>query len=136
MMNVKESSHVCGIETKIRQPWNFFCASFKRLSTISDVIKSSRRSPGVKRIKKLTCLTSEAFVVKTETNILAEQHLLTEYKFDYVFLVINATDSKKKFFCQTRQRMAGSFYIDLVDGMATATMQVLQQLLKLNIDEI
>ena len=93
---------MCGIKTKIRQPWNFFCTSFKRLSTISDVIKSCRRSSGVKRIKKLTSLTSEAFVVKTETNILAEQHLLTEYKFHYVFPVINATDSMKKFFGQTR----------------------------------
>lgn len=75
-------------------------------------------------------------MVKTETNILAEQHLLTEYKFDYVFPVINATDSLKKFFGQTRQRMAGSFYIDLVDGMAATKMQVLHQLLKLNIVEI
>lgn len=32
--------------------------------------------------------------------------------------------------------MAGSFYIDLVDDMAAAKMQVLHQLLKLNIVEI
>ena len=44
-----------------------------------------------------------------------------------------SSDPVEKFFGQTRQRMSGNFYIDIVDVMAVAKMQVLHQLLKYDI---
>ena len=132
-MNVKDKYTCIRYRDELREPWTFFSGSFERLSTISDVIKSCHRSPGMKRVKSLTSPTSNEFVVTTETNILAAQHLLTEHKFEYVLPAINSTDPAEKFFGQTIQRMGGSFYIDIVDVMAAAKMQVLHQLLKLDI---
>ena len=51
----------------------FLCANFKRLSIISDVIKSCWRNSGMKRIKILTSPTSKTFRVMTETSSLAAQ---------------------------------------------------------------
>ena len=75
-----------------------------------------------KKIKTVTSLMSEAFLVATETNILAAHFLLTEYKFDYVLPVVNSTDLVEKLFGLTRQRTRGSFYIDIIDVTATAKM--------------
>ena len=123
MVNVKNKYSCVRYRDKLREPWSFVGASFKWLSTISDVIRSCRRSSGMKRIKIWTSPTSEACVVTTEMNILAALHLLTEYKFNYVFPADNSIDPAETFFGQTRQRMRGSFYIDIVDVMAAAKMQ-------------
>ena len=87
----------------------------------------------MKKIKTLTSTRSEVFVVTIETNILAAQHLLTEYKFDYVLPAVTLTDPVEKLFAQTRQRMRWSVYIDIVHVMAAEKMQVLHQLLNLDI---
>lgn len=81
-MNVKDKYSCVRYRNKRSEPWSFFGASFKRFSIIRDVIKSFRRSPSLKRIETLTSPTRETFVVTTEANILAAQHLLNEYKFD------------------------------------------------------
>ena len=112
---------------------DFFSGTFERLTAINEVMKSCQRSPGLKRCKSLTSATGKAFVITTETNILSAQHLLTEHRFEYVLPAVNSSDPAEKFFGQTRQRLAGSFYIDIVDVMAVAKMQILHQLLKFDI---
>ena len=87
----------------------------------------------MERIKTLTSPTSKTFRVMTETSSLAAQHLLPEFEFDFVLLVVSSTNPAKKFFGQTRQRMRRRFYIGIADIMTEAKMQVLHQQLKLDI---
>ena len=129
MMNIKDKYSCIRYRDELREPWTFFSGSFEQLTKINEVIKSCQRNPGVKRNKTLTSPTGQAFVITTDTNILAAQHLLTEHKFDYVLPAVMSSDPAEKFFGQTRQRMSGNFYIDIVDVMAVAKMQVLHQLL-------
>ena len=75
-------------------------------------------------------MTSHAFAVSTKTNIEASKFLLTEKGFDYILPAIWADKILEKLFGQARQRYSGSFYIDIVDMIATANVLNLHNFLE------
>ena len=100
-----------------------------------NIINSCKRGRGGKRIETLTLQTANAFVLTTENNIDAAKHFLENRYFNYILPAVNSQDPAEKFFGQARQRCGGNFYIDIVDVMVVAKMQVLHQLLKLQPDK-
>jgi hypothetical protein len=55
------------------------------------------------------------------------------YIFRYVLPATFSQDPLEKFFGQARQRCGGNFYIDIGDVLATAKVQCLRQLVKLEV---
>ena len=130
MSSVKDKYAAVRHRDKLRSPWKLDCKSFGKLRSIVEVVSTCKHSGGRKRVKKLTSYTADAFKVTTEYNIEAAIYLLEKYSFSYILSAIFSQDPLEKFFGQARQRCGGNFYIDIVDVLAVAKMQILHQLLK------
>ena len=131
MTNVKDKYTAIRLRDELRSPWELNCVSFTKLMYTCNIINCCKRGRGGKRIQTLTLQTANAFVLTTENNIEAAKHLLENHHFNYILPAVNSQDPVEKFFGQARQRCGGNFYIDIVDVMGVAKMQVLHQLLNI-----
>ena len=130
MLNIKSKYTCIRTRDEYKAPWELNCESFSNLKAICEVISSCRWPGGRGRVKKLTQCTADAFTSSTAAIIEASQYILENYNFQYILPAVFSQDPVEIFFGQARQRSGGNFYIDILDVVAVAKVQQMNQLVK------
>ena len=92
-----------------------------------DIVASCEWQGGSSRQRKFTAFT---FVVTTKNAIFASNYLLENFDFQYILPAVFSTNPLENVFGQSRQRVGGNFYINVVDVISAAKVQRLHQLIK------
>ena len=133
MMNVKYKYAAIKHRDDSRSPWTLDCATSHDLHAARDVIASCHWNGTGNTQQKLTKFTADAFLTTTKFNIAAASMLCSSLVTSIFCLLYSRRTHWNNFSGKQDSGVGENFYVDIADVVATAKVQKLQLLLKLDI---